>query len=65
MAKTFKKNCSITQKEYDLLEKIKDRALSKKIILTDSQIVRMGIHLVSNLSDEKIIKNSEEYKINS
>lgn len=56
MSRTIKKTYTITEIELEKLDKIKDRALDKKVILNDSEIVRFGINLVSKLSIESLIK---------
>jgi hypothetical protein len=51
-----KKTYTLTSEEISLLANIKDKALSKKVVLNDSLIVRLGIHLVAQLPIDKLIK---------
>lgn len=60
MSKSIKKSCTITTTELELLEIIKDKALNKKLVLDDSKIIRLGIYLVSQLSEDKLLKTNKE-----
>lgn len=59
MARTKRKTYTLTKKEEDILEDIKDRALSKKIVLNDSQIIRISLKIANEFSIDKIIEVSK------
>lgn len=59
MGRTIKKTYTLTNKEIEILEEIKDRALSKKIVLNDSQIIRISLKMASEFSIDKIIEVSK------
>ncbi|MEN9450033.1 MAG: hypothetical protein RJA83_647 [Pseudomonadota bacterium] len=57
--KVIRKTFSITKTEIELILKIKDKALNKKVILSDSAIARIGFLLLSDLSDGDLVSLSK------
>lgn len=52
--RVIKKTFSIPESELDLVEKIKDIALNKRIVLAESEVLRLGLLVVSELSEEAL-----------
>lgn len=59
-AKSIKRSYTLTQPDLDILEKIKDEALNRKVVLTDSQVIRMGLTALSSLSETELEKLAEQ-----
>jgi hypothetical protein len=56
MAKSIRKIFTITKAEIDLLKEIRNKGFAKNLNIPESAIVRLGIHLVSQLSNDKLAK---------
>ena len=54
-----RKTFSIPENDLLLIDVIKDKALNKRKILSDSEIVRLGFLVLSELSDEKLTDLSQ------
>ncbi|MFT3742408.1 MAG: hypothetical protein QM752_07100 [Gammaproteobacteria bacterium] len=52
--KPIKRSYTFVQLDLDNLEKIKDTALNRKLVLTDSQVVRMGLIMLSTASESEL-----------
>ncbi|HVV69584.1 MAG TPA: hypothetical protein VHE99_11245 [Gammaproteobacteria bacterium] len=52
--KPIKRSYSFIQIDLDNIEKIKDRALNRKLVLTDSQVVRMALMMLSSASENEL-----------
>jgi hypothetical protein len=52
--KVVRKTFSIPEKEIHLFEQIQDKALNKKVVLGESEVLRLGLLIVSELSDEEL-----------
>jgi len=59
-AKSIKRSYTLTQPDLDILEKIKDEALNRKVVLTDSQVIRMGLIALSSFSQAELEKLVEK-----
>lgn len=57
--KTIIKSFSITKTDAELILKIKDKALNKKVVLSDSAVARIGFLLLSELSDDNLVSLSK------
>lgn len=58
----LRKSFSIPETEITLFAKIKDRALDYRIVISESEIVRIGLMLLSNLQDQEFQKNIKNVK---
>ena len=61
-SKVVRKTFSIPSSDLALIEIIKDKALNKKRVLSDSEIVRLGFLILSELSDEDLNDLSQRIK---
>jgi len=59
-SKTIKRSYTFIQTDLDNIEKIKDHALNRKLVLTDSQVVRMGLMLLTSTADTELEKLAEK-----
>lgn len=57
--RVVRKTFSIPEKELDLINKIKDKALDRKIVLAESEVVRLGFIVLTELSGDDIESLSE------
>ncbi len=53
-ARVVRKTFSIPESELGLINKIKDKALNKKIVLAESEVVRLGFLMLSELPDDDL-----------
>lgn len=53
-ARIVRKTFSIPENELQLIGKVREKALNKRVVLADSEIVRIGLLIASELSDEKL-----------
>lgn len=60
--KVIRKTFSLTKTDIELILKIKDKALNKKNVLSDSAIARIGLLLISELSDDDLVSLSKRLK---
>ena len=58
--KSIKRSYTFLQTDIDTLEEVKDRALNRKVVLTDSQVIRMGLAALSSLSETELEKLAEQ-----
>jgi hypothetical protein len=58
--KVVRKSAAITIKDLEILQLIKDNCLNHKIVLNDSEVIRLGLSLIAKLSEEDLIKASKE-----
>jgi len=56
----IRKSYALTKQDVENIEKIKDRCLDRKIVLTDSHIVRLAIHLAAELSEDVLINSANK-----
>lgn len=57
--KSIRKSFSLTKTEIELILKIQDKALNKKVVLSDSEVARIGLLLLSELSDDDLASLSK------
>lgn len=50
-ARVVRKTFSIPETELELIDKIKDKALNRKVVLAESEVVRLGFLMLSELSE--------------
>lgn len=55
----IRKSCALTRQDMENIQKIKEKALNKRIVLSDSQVIRMGIQLMSDLSERRLVEESD------
>ncbi|MFT3742076.1 MAG: hypothetical protein QM752_05315 [Gammaproteobacteria bacterium] len=53
-AKSIKRSYTLTHLDVDNIEAVKDRALNRKVVLTDSQVVRMGLTVIASYSETEL-----------
>ena len=58
--KVVRKSYTVTQNDLTNIRTIKEKCLTKKVILNASWIIRMSLYLASKLSEEELIKASNE-----
>ena len=58
-ARVVRKTFSIPEIELNLIHKIKDKALNRKVVLSESEVVRLGFLILSELSDDDLEALSE------
>jgi len=58
-ARVVRKTFSIPETELELIGKIKDKALNRKIVLAESEVVRLGFLILSELSEDNLEALSE------
>lgn len=51
LTRVVRKTFSIPETELELIDKIKDKALNRKIVFAESEVVRLGFLILSELSD--------------
>ena len=55
-----RKTFSIPEAELGLIAEVKDRALNKKLVLAESEIMRLGLLIASKLSEDELVKASKK-----
>jgi len=55
-----RKTFSIPETELELIDKIKDKALDRKVVLAESEVVRLGFLVLSELSGNELEKLSDK-----
>lgn len=60
--RTATRGFTVTKKDLDNLNSIKDKCLSKNIFLTDSAIVRLSLEIASTISDKDLIDASKRLR---
>ena len=58
----IRKSVSFPEETLVSIDTIKDRALNKKIILSDSEVVRLGVQMVFELQEEELYKKAGDIK---
>lgn len=58
-ARVVRKTFSIPETELELIDKIKDKALNRKVVLAESEVVRLGFLMLSELSEGDLEALSE------
>lgn len=58
-ARVVRKTFSIPETELELIDKIKDKALNRKVVLAESEVVRLGFLILSELSEDDLETLSE------
>jgi len=53
-AKSIKRSYTLTHPDIDNIEMVKDKALNRKVVLTDSQVVRMGLMVIASYSETEL-----------
>ena len=56
MAKVATKTFSIPEDELKLIETIKDKALNKRVVISDSEAIRLGLFIAVASPDDVIVK---------
>ncbi len=51
-----RKSYALTKQDVEHIEKIKDKCLNHKVVLTDSHVIRLAINLAAGLSEDALIK---------
>lgn len=55
-----RKSYALMQDDIENIEAIKDKCLNKKVVLSDSHVVRLSIKLAASLSEKELIQLSEQ-----
>lgn len=55
-SKAVKKTYSVPAEALELIELIKDRALNKKVVMSDSEVVRLGLLLAAECTEDDLVK---------
>ncbi len=58
--KAIRKTYTLTELDLVLIEEIKDRLLNKKQVVTDSQVIRMGLALLNSSKEVDLVKLTQE-----
>lgn len=61
--KVHRKTYAVTDRALDNIELIKDRALNRKVKLTDSEVIRLGLMLATQLSEDELASNASELEV--
>ena len=59
-SRVHRKTYAVTDKALDNIELIKDRALNRKVKLTDSETVRLGLMLATRLTEDDLVSSASE-----
>jgi|SRR6185312_5567942 len=58
MTRVIRKTFSIPEKELSLIEKIKNNALNNKLVLGESEVLRLGLLVISSFSSDELEKSA-------
>jgi hypothetical protein len=58
--KMIRKTFTMPEEIFDLINKIKDRSLDYRIVLSDSEIIRLGIQTLGELDETSFLKKVKE-----
>jgi len=58
-----KKTFSIPSNELQLIDEIKGKALNKKIVLSESEAIRLGILIAKESSEELLVKFAKQLEV--
>lgn len=58
--KAIRKTYTFTKDDLDLIKEIKDKLLDHKCVVTDSQIIRMGLAALTSLTDVNLMKLAQK-----
>lgn len=53
-SKIIRKTFALPSSEVDLIEKIKQKALNRRVVLSESAVIRLGMLMASNASEDDI-----------
>jgi len=62
-ARVVRKTFSIPETELELIDKINNKALNRKVVLAESEVVRLGFLMLSELSEGDLEALSERLEI--
>ena len=54
--KAIRKTYTFTENDLNLIEEIKDKLLNHKCVVTDSQVIRMGLAALASHSESNLVK---------
>ena len=57
-ARVIRKTFSIPESELSLIEQVKNKALNRRIVLGEGEVLRIGLMMMSELSDDELEKVS-------
>lgn len=60
--KVVRKTFSLPTEDVLLINKIKDTVLNNKIVLSDSEIIRLGVQVLSNMGEKELYVVSKNIK---
>lgn len=60
--KVVRKSSAITTDDLKIIQAIQDKCLNYKIVLNDSEVVRLALLIASQLSEEELISASKKLK---
>lgn len=60
--KVVRKSAAVTTDDLDIIQAIKDKCLNYKIVLNDSEVIRLSLLIASQLSEEELINTSKKLK---
>jgi len=55
-ARIIRKSYALTKKDIDNIQLIKEKCLNKRVVVSDSHIIRLAIKLAANLPDDAIVE---------
>ncbi len=58
--RVIRKSYALTKNDLENIELIKDKCLNKKVVLSDSLVIRLAINLAKELSDKDLIEASKK-----
>ncbi|OGT35636.1 MAG: hypothetical protein A3F11_06935 [Gammaproteobacteria bacterium RIFCSPHIGHO2_12_FULL_37_14] len=57
-ARVIRKTFSMPESELSLIEQVKNKALNRRVVLGEGEVLRIGLMMVSELSDDELEKVS-------
>lgn len=61
--RVVKKTFSIPSNELQLIDEVKGKALNKKIVLSESETIRLGILIAKESSEELLVKFAKQLEV--
>jgi len=58
--KVIRKSYALTKHDIKNIELIKDKCLNKKVVLSDSFVIRLSLELAEKLTEDTLIKASQK-----
>lgn len=56
--RVVRKSYALTKQDLEKISSIKDKCLNQKVVLSDSQVVRLALELATKLSEAELIKTA-------